>query len=69
MSIPPELIRLWNAAHPHLALTAPRIEELPIELAQLRAAAEAVRGQVTFDAEPAGFRSVLEAAAKAAPRG
>jgi hypothetical protein len=67
MSIPPELVQLWNAAHPQLGLSAARTEELPIELGQLRAAAEAMRLQVAFDIEPGDFRTVLSAAAKAAP--
>ncbi len=64
MPIPPELVRLWNAAYPRLDLTEARMAELPIELGQLRAAAEAVRGRVTFDSDPADFRAALLAAAQ-----
>ncbi|WP_158292078.1 hypothetical protein [Paracraurococcus ruber] len=64
MTIPPELVRLWNAAHPRLALTEARLAELPVELQQLRAAAEAARGRVAFDTEPSAFRRLLAETAK-----
>lgn len=44
-----------NAALQSLPLPASRIEELPIELNQLFAAALANRARLDFDAEPACF--------------
>jgi hypothetical protein len=56
MSISAEAVALWNEAHARLQLTRQRIENLPIELAQFQAIAEAVRPRVRFDVEPADFR-------------
>jgi len=60
-----ELVRLMNESYAKLHLEARRIEELPIELEQLRRAIEAVNGKVDFDIDPCDFQAaLLEVAAR-----
>ncbi len=59
MSIPAETIRAWNAAHPRIALTASRAQELAIELDQLSAAIASARPRLAFDTDPHDFRAAL----------
>jgi hypothetical protein len=59
MKSKPETVRQWNEAHAKLKLTAARVEELPVELDQLGAAAETVREDVPFDIDPSDFRAAL----------
>lgn len=54
-----ELVRTMNEGYARLQLEAARIEELPIELEQLRRAIEAVSGKVDFDVDPFDFRAAL----------
>jgi hypothetical protein len=54
-----ELVRTMNESYAKLRLDAARIEELPIELEQLRRAIEAVNGKVDFDIDPFDFRAAL----------
>jgi hypothetical protein len=54
-----ELVRLMNEAYAKLRLEPTRIEELPIELEQLRAAIEAANPKVDFDIDPYDFRAAL----------
>jgi hypothetical protein len=54
-----DAVRQWNEAHAKLGLTPARVEELTIELDQLGAAAEAMRGDVRFDIDPCDFRAAL----------
>jgi hypothetical protein len=54
-----ELVRVMNEAYARLQLEPARIEELPIELEQLRRAIEAVDGRVDFDIDPSDFRAAL----------
>jgi hypothetical protein len=54
-----ELVRLMNESYAKLRLEARRIEELPIELEQLRRAIEAVNGKVDFDIDPSDFQAAL----------
>ena len=59
-----ELVRLMNEAYARLKLKSERIEELPIELEQLRAAIETANAKVDFDVDPHDFRAAqLEIAA------
>jgi hypothetical protein len=54
-----ELVRTMNEDYAKLQLEAARMEELPIELEQLRSAVEAVNAKVDFDVDPFDFRAVL----------
>ena len=54
-----ELVRVMNESYGKLRLEAARIEELPIELEQLRRAIEAVNLKVDFDIDPGEFRAAL----------
>ena len=54
-----ELVRAMNEDYAKLQLEAARIEELPIELEQLRRAIEAVNAKVDFDIDPFDFRAAL----------
>jgi len=54
-----ELVRLMNEAYARLRLEPARIEELPIELEQLRAAIAAASSKVDFDTDPYDFRAAL----------
>jgi hypothetical protein len=54
-----DLVRVMNDAYAQLKLDPARIEELPIELEQLRRAIESVNGKVDFDVDPSDFRAVL----------
>jgi hypothetical protein len=54
-----ELVRQMNEAYARLRLQPGRIEELPIELAQLQQAAETANPRVDFDTDPHDFRAAL----------
>ncbi len=56
-------VRATNETGAGLALTDERMEELTIELEQLRAAIEGVAGKVDFDSEPSNFQAALLALA------
>jgi hypothetical protein len=61
-----DLVRTMNEEYAKLLLEAARIEELPIELEQLRQAIEAANHKVDFDTDPHDFRvALLEVAAGA----
>jgi hypothetical protein len=53
------LIRTMNEGYARLRLKDARIEELPIEVEQLRKAIEAVHHRVDFDTDPHDFRAAL----------
>jgi hypothetical protein len=52
-----DLVRRMNEDYAQLQLEAARIEELPIELEQLRKAMEAASPKVDFDTDPSDFRA------------
>jgi hypothetical protein len=54
-----DLVSIMNDQYAKLLLEAARIEELPIELEQLRCAIEAANHRVDFDADPHDFRAAL----------
>jgi len=54
-----DLVRRMNEDYAQLQLEAARIEELPIELDQLRKAMEAANSRVDFDTDPSDFRAAL----------
>jgi hypothetical protein len=54
-----ELVRAMNESYAGLQLEAVRVEELPIELEQLRRAIEAANPKVDFDIDPFEFRAAL----------
>ena len=54
-----ELVRAMNESYAKLRLKAASVEELPIELEQLRRAIEAVNLKVDFDVDPFDFRAAL----------
>ena len=54
-----DLVRRMNEDYAQLQLDAARIEELPIELEQLRRAIEAANPKVDFDTDPSDFRAAL----------
>jgi hypothetical protein len=58
-----DLVRTMNDEYARLLLEAARIEELPIELEQLRRAMEAANHKVDFDTDPHDFRAALLAIA------
>ena len=58
-----DLVKAMNESYAKLQLEAARIEELPIELEQLRRAIEAVNSKVDFDVDPFDFRAALLAVA------
>ena len=58
------LVRAMNEDYARLKLEAARIEELPIELEQLRKAMEAANPRVDFDVDPYDFRAALLELAK-----
>ena len=58
------LVRAMNEDYARLKLEAARIEELPIELEQLRKAMEAANPRVDFDTDPYDFRAALIEVAK-----
>lgn len=59
-----DLVRQMNEDYARLRLNAARIEELPIELEQLRKAMETANPKVDFDTDPFDFRvALLELAA------
>jgi hypothetical protein len=59
MSVKPDTVRAINEAYAGLSLVPERVEELPIELNQLRSAIEAVNRKVEFDTDPFDFRVAL----------
>ena len=59
MKATPGIVREWNEAYVRLQLRPARLEELPIELEQLSAAAESIREDVRFDVDPFDFRIAL----------
>jgi len=58
------LVRAMNEDYARLKLEAARIEELPIELEQLRKAMETANPRVDFDVDPYDFRAALIELAK-----
>jgi hypothetical protein len=54
-----DLVRAMNESYAKLQLDAARVEELPIELEQLRHAIETVNHKIDFDVDPSDFRAVL----------
>jgi hypothetical protein len=54
-----DLVRAMNESYAELQLEAARVEELPIELEQLRRAIEAANRKVDFDIDPSDFRAAL----------
>lgn len=59
-----DLVRWMNEDYAQLRIGPARIEELPIELEQLRTALETVNPKVDFDTDPYDFRvAQLELAA------
>ena len=54
-----DLVRVMNESYAKLQLEAARVEELPIELEQLRRAIETANPKVDFDVDPFDFRSAL----------
>ena len=62
------LVRAMNEDYAQLRLEAERIEELPIELEQLRRAMEAANARVDFDVDPCDFRAALLELAASKPR-
>ena len=54
-----DLVRAMNESYAKLQLEAARVEELPIELEQLRRAIEAANLKVDFDIDPFDFRAAL----------
>lgn len=54
-----DLVRQMNENYARLRLEAARIEELPIELEQLRKAIETASAKVDFDTDPNDFRAAL----------
>lgn len=59
MTVTEALVRAQNAALARIPMTDARAAELPVELNQLAAAAEAARHLLQFDAEPADFVRTL----------
>ncbi len=57
------MVRAQNAATARIPITDVRAAELPVELDQLAAAAEAVRHLLQFDAKSADFVRTLHALA------
>jgi hypothetical protein len=53
------LVRAMNEDYARLSLEAARVEELPIELEQLRRAIEAAEARIDFDTDPYDFRAAL----------
>ncbi len=54
-----DLVRAMNESYAKLQLDAARVEELPIELEQLRRAIEGANPKVDFDSDPFEFRAAL----------
>jgi hypothetical protein len=54
-----DFVRAMNESYAKLQLDAARVEELPIELEQLRRAIEAANHKVDFDVDPFEFRAAL----------
>jgi hypothetical protein len=59
MSVKADTVRAMNEAYAGLSLKPARVEEIPIELNQLRSAIEAVNRRVDFDVDPFDFRVAL----------
>ena len=62
MAIDPETVTVVNGAIQNIPLPDVRVQELPVELNQLHAAAVANRARLDFDADPVDFRRALDAA-------
>ena len=54
-----DLVRVMNESYAKLQLEAARVQELPVELEQLRRAIEAANPKVDFDIDPSDFRAAL----------
>jgi len=54
-----DLVRAMNEGYAKLQLDRARVEELPIELEQLRRAIEAANPKVDFDSDPFEFCAAL----------
>lgn len=67
--IDPDMIASMNRDLARLAIDPARREPVRIEVQQLAAAIETVRGRVTFDSEPADFVADFVTEAKAADHG
>jgi hypothetical protein len=64
MKVTGDLVRAMNPVYADLKLEPARMEELPVELEQLRTAIEAVQPRVEFDIDPFDFQvALLEIAA------
>jgi hypothetical protein len=59
MAISPRTVTESNEAIQGIPLPPARVEELPVELNQLAAAALASRARVDFDVDPTDFRRAL----------
>jgi hypothetical protein len=59
MTVKARTVQAMNEAYARLLLTPLRIEELPIELNQLRDAIEDVNHRVDFDVDPFDFQVAL----------
>jgi hypothetical protein len=59
MSIDGRTVSVLNEAYAEIELTPSRVEDLPIEVMQLRQAVENVRAKVAFDIDPFDFRAAL----------
>ena len=59
MRITPKTVAEVNQAIQKIALPEMRVQELPVELNQLLAAAVANRARLDFDLDPADFRRAL----------
>jgi hypothetical protein len=60
MKIAEEALRQFNEAYAQIPISEARIRELPIELGQFAAVAEAVRPRLQFDEEISDFQRALE---------
>lgn len=59
MAISPATVRAVNEAVQTIPLPEVRVQELPVELNQLLAAAVANRARLDFDVDPGDFRRTL----------
>jgi hypothetical protein len=65
MAITPATVRAINEAVQGIPLPDVRVEEVPVELNQLHAAAVTNRARLDFDVEPSSFRLALHQTAQA----
>ena len=61
MALTSEFVRIVNGEHQKIPLTEERVEELPVELNQLRRSALEALASHDFDRDPAEFRALLDA--------